>query len=91
MISVAIDFVPDPPVQGRGRIRCMPATKLTVASEPRSIFIAFDHFRDEIQYGNVKGKNPLKDLRMRQAIAHAIDAPSKVVNMLHFYRFKVNP
>ncbi len=32
-----------------------------------------DQERDELKYSNVKGKNPLKDLRVRQALYMAID------------------
>ena len=32
-----------------------------------------DQSRDELQYSDVKGKNPFKDLRVRQALYHAID------------------
>lgn len=37
------------------------------------MFIGFDHFRDELIDSDVKGKNPLKDLKVRKAIYHAID------------------
>ena len=32
-----------------------------------------DQMRDELQYSDVKGKNPFKDIRVRQALYHAID------------------
>ena len=37
------------------------------------IFLGFDQNRDELLYSNVKGKNPFKDERVRQAVYHAID------------------
>ena len=39
------------------------------------LYLGMDQSRDQLLYSNVVGKNPLKDLRVRQAIAHAIDAP----------------
>ena len=36
-------------------------------------YLAFDQSRSELLYSDVKGKNPLKDVRVRQAISHAID------------------
>ena len=42
-------------------------------AENRTIFIGMDQFRDELQYSDVKGKNPFKDVRVRQALYHAID------------------
>ncbi|MBL8512759.1 MAG: ABC transporter substrate-binding protein [Betaproteobacteria bacterium] len=85
LMTGSIDFVMDPAVQDRERIKNMPATKLTVASEPRTIFLAFDHFRDELQYSSVKGKNPLRDLRVRQAIAHSIDANLLIDKVMRGY------
>ena len=41
--------------------------------EARTIFLGFDQDRDELLYSNIKGKNPFKDLRVRQAFSHAID------------------
>jgi peptide/nickel transport system substrate-binding protein len=37
-------------------------------------YIAFDLHRDELLHGSVKDRNPFKDIRVRQAVAHAIDA-----------------
>ena len=85
LLTGSIDFVPDPPVQDRERIKNLPITKLQVASEPRTIFLALDQFRDELLYSNVKGKNPFKDLRVRQAIAHAIDANLLIDKVLRGY------
>jgi peptide/nickel transport system substrate-binding protein len=37
------------------------------------VFIGMDQQRDELLYSNVKGKNPFKDKRVRQALYQAID------------------
>jgi peptide/nickel transport system substrate-binding protein len=37
------------------------------------IFLQMDQARDELLYSNVKGKNPFKDKRVRQAFYQAID------------------
>lgn len=74
LISGEVDVMLDPPVQDRDRMKSSPGLKLVTGSEPRVVFMAFDLFRDELPYSNVKGKNPLKDLRVRQAIAAAVDA-----------------
>jgi len=41
--------------------------------ELRTIFIGMDQTRDELLYSNVKGKNPFKDVRVREAFFKAID------------------
>jgi hypothetical protein len=42
-------------------------------AEYRTIFLGMDQFRDELPGSNVKGKNPLKDQRVRKALYQAID------------------
>ena len=49
-------------------------TKMMVGPEVRTIYLGMDMFRDELLYSNVKGKNPFKDKRVRQAFYQAIDA-----------------
>jgi peptide/nickel transport system substrate-binding protein len=48
---------------------------LTVIEGPelRTIFLGMDQKRDELLYSSVKGKNPFKDKRVRQAFYQAID------------------
>ena len=41
--------------------------------ENRTIFFGMDQFRDELPGSNVKGRNPLKDVRVRKALYQAID------------------
>jgi len=71
LLSGELDFVLDPPPQDLARLR--QAVKVVEGAENRTIFIGMDQFRDELQYSDVKGKNPFKDLRVRQALYQAID------------------
>src|SRR4030095_3659332 len=48
-------------------------TKAMVAPELRTIFLGMDQKRDELLYSSVKGKNPFKDKRVRQAFYQSID------------------
>jgi len=41
--------------------------------ELRTIFLGMDQSRDELLFSNVKGKNPFKDIRVREAFYKAID------------------
>jgi peptide/nickel transport system substrate-binding protein len=71
--SGEIDFVLDPPVQEIEQLRKDPALKVWEGTEIRVIFIALDQGRDELVFSDVKGRNPFKDKRVRQALAYATD------------------
>jgi peptide/nickel transport system substrate-binding protein len=73
LLSGEVDFVLDPPLQDLNRLRSAAGTKVLEGPEVRSLYIVFDVFRDELLYSDVKGRNPFKDLRVRQALYHAID------------------
>ena len=72
LISGEIDLVLDPPVQDLTKLRENKAIKILEGNENRTIFLNVDQGRDELLYGT-KGKNPFKDLRVRQAMLLAID------------------
>ncbi|MCA0325800.1 MAG: ABC transporter substrate-binding protein [Proteobacteria bacterium] len=73
LISGQVDMVVDPPVQDLARIQRDPNINVIQGPENRTIFFGFDQFRDELEGSNVKGKNPLKDKRVRQALYQAVD------------------
>ncbi len=73
LLSGQIDLVLDPPPQDLARLEANKDTKVVRGQENRIVFFGFDQLRDELLYSNVKGKNPFKDLRIRQAVYHAID------------------
>ena len=74
LLSGEVDFVIDPPLQDVQRLRANPDLKVQEGPDARVQYLAFDMQRDELLYSSVKGRNPFKDLRVRQAVAHAIDA-----------------
>ncbi len=61
------------PLQDVPRIQANPELKMLQGPELRTIFLGMDQKRDELLYSNVKGKNPFKDKRVRQAFYQAID------------------
>jgi peptide/nickel transport system substrate-binding protein len=73
LLSGEVDFVLDPPLQDLGKLKADPGIKVIEGEENRTIFIGMDQKRDELQYSSVKGKNPFKDLKVRQAMYAAID------------------
>ena len=73
LLSGEIDFVLDPDVQDITRLKQDRKIRILEGNENRTIFFGMDQWRDELQYSNVKGKNPFKDKRVREAFQLAID------------------
>ena len=73
LISGELDFILDPPPQDLDRLEKTAGVKVVNGVENRVIFIGMDQARDELLYSSVKGKNPFKDKRVRQAMYQAID------------------
>lgn len=74
LLSGEIDMVLDPSPQDLVRMRSNSALKVIDGAENRTIFFGMDQFRDELVNSNIKGKNPLKDVRVRKALYQAIDS-----------------
>jgi peptide/nickel transport system substrate-binding protein len=73
LLSGELDFVLDPAVQDIEKLKMEKSVRIYEGRENRIIFLGMDQARDELLYSNVKGKNPFKDKRVRQAFYQAID------------------
>ncbi|MDO9479300.1 MAG: ABC transporter substrate-binding protein [Hydrogenophaga sp.] len=73
LLSGEVDFVLDPSPQDLPRVRSESNLKVVDGIENRTIFFGMDQHRDELPGSNIKGKNPLKDQRVRKALYQAID------------------
>jgi peptide/nickel transport system substrate-binding protein len=73
MLSEQVDVIEPVPLQDVARINGSGRAKVLQGPELRTIFLGMDQKRPELLYSNVKGKNPFKDKRVRQAVYQAID------------------
>ena len=73
LLSGEIDMMFPVPLQDVERVNGTKEVKALQGRETRTIFLGMDQWRPELIESNVKGKNPLKDIRARKAIYQAID------------------
>jgi len=73
LLSGEIDVMEPVPLQDIERIKASAGTTVLQGPELRTIFLGMDQKRDELLFSSVKGKNPFKDKRVRQAFYQAID------------------
>ena len=73
LLSGEVDVIEPVPTQDISRVDSSPNAQVLKGPEIRTIFLGMDQTRDELLYSNVKGKNPFKDVRVREAFFKAID------------------
>ena len=73
LLSGDVDVIEPVPIQDIDRVKASSVATVLTGPELRTIFLGMDQFRDELLYSNVKGKNPFKDIRVREAFFKAID------------------
>ena len=87
LVSGEIDFVLDPAPRDIPRLRTTSGVKIIDGPENRVVFIGMDQGRDELLYSSVKGKNPFKDLRVRQALYQAVDIETMKTKLMNNQSF----
>jgi peptide/nickel transport system substrate-binding protein len=73
LLSGEVDVIEPVPIQDIQRVNASGNAKVMTGPELRTIFIGMDEARDELLFSSVKGKNPFKDIRVREAFYKAID------------------
>ena len=75
LISGDVDLAWPIPVQDWNRLESAAGVKPLTGPEARTIFLGFNQTDDELKTGSdaTKGKNPFKDVRVRQAFMQGID------------------
>jgi len=73
LISGEVDMVYTVPPQDTQRLSRTPGIRIHQQSELRTIYLGMDQSRDELLKSDVRGRNPLRDVRVRRAMQLAID------------------
>jgi peptide/nickel transport system substrate-binding protein len=73
LLSGEVDVIDPVPLPDMPRIATSSNLQVVESPELRVIFLGFDQKRDQLLNSSVKGKNPFKDKRVRQAFYQAID------------------
>lgn len=73
LLSGGVDLVTDLPPQDFFRLKEQGKVKLLEGSEIRTVFFVMDEGSAELRESNVKGRNPFKDRRVREAMNLALD------------------
>ena len=82
LASSEVDFVIDPPFQDVARIKRDKSLKSVETSDIGMQYLGFDQSRNELQFSDIKGRNPFKDIRVRRAVYHAIDIDTIIAKVL---------
>src|SRR3954471_19515393 len=73
LLSGEVDVIEPVPIQDISRVDSSPNAQVLKGPELRTIFLGMDQVRDELLYSNIKGKNPFKDVKVREAFFKAVD------------------
>jgi peptide/nickel transport system substrate-binding protein len=73
LLEGEIDLLQTPPYSAMDQIRRTPGLKVVYRTKLHTMYFGLDQGSAELRSSNIKGKNPFKDKRVRQAMAHAID------------------
>ncbi|MFT7576488.1 MAG: peptide/nickel transport system substrate-binding protein [Alphaproteobacteria bacterium] len=76
LLSGEVDIIQDVPVQDLRRVASDAKLKVVKAAQNRTIFFGMNVGDADLKSDNVEGKNPLADVRVRQAINIAINRPA---------------
>jgi peptide/nickel transport system substrate-binding protein len=73
LLEGKINLLIDPPFEALDRIRATPGCRLEQAGELRTIFLSLDQAVPELRSSDVRGTNPFRDKRVREAMYRSID------------------
>ena len=73
LISGDVQMIYTVPPQDTDRLQHTDGVHVLSHPELRTVFLGFDQSRDELKTSDVRGKNPFKDQRVREAFNEAVD------------------
>jgi peptide/nickel transport system substrate-binding protein len=73
LLSGEIDMIYTVPTQDTDRISKTAGRRIIETPEFRIVFLGFNTQADELPESNIKGKNPFRDKRVREALYRAVD------------------
>lgn len=77
LLSGDVDFINPVPIQDTERLKQNADVNVIQGIEARVIMLGFPHEADALKYSaETSDKNPFADVRVRQAVAHAVNVPA---------------
>ncbi|WP_299410158.1 ABC transporter substrate-binding protein [uncultured Roseobacter sp.] len=77
LLSGDVDFINPVPIQDTARLASNEKVKVIQGIEARVIMLGFPHEAEALKYsGETSDANPFADVRVRQAVAHAVNVPA---------------
>jgi peptide/nickel transport system substrate-binding protein len=73
LISGEVDMVLDPPVPDVARLKSEPGLALLQTADLGQQYLAMDQWHEELEGSDVRGHNPFKDRRVREAVYRALN------------------
>jgi peptide/nickel transport system substrate-binding protein len=82
LLAREVDLLQIPPYWALDQIRSNPDLKLVYRTKLHTLFFGLDLGSLELRSSNIKGRNPFKDKRVRQAMAYALDMQSALQGLM---------
>ncbi|WP_187429563.1 Glutathione-binding protein GsiB [Roseobacter fucihabitans] len=77
LLSGDVDFINPVPIQDTARLASNDGVKVIQGIEARVIMLGFPHEAATLKYSvEMQDKNPFADVRVREAVAHAVNVPA---------------